>query len=142
MNLKIIIDPNTQTVENNCKICFGTIYIGDDFAETITPALDYWTVEDYKKQWQKGLEQIKTYDKSCLVASIQNPDIAPYLNWWVLYKENKTIYIYNQQFIGNDVKKLLKNKNFTVSSCYDFIQPKEIITPDDGYNYSEWKIDL
>lgn len=142
MNLKITLDPQNQIVENNCKICLGCISIGDDFTETIAAALDYWTIKDYLRQWEEGLTRIKTHNTSCLVASIQNPNIAPFLNWWVLYKENKTIYIYNQQFVGNDVRKLLKKKDFTISSCYNFIQPKEIIKPDDGYDYSEWQLDL
>ncbi len=142
MNFKITIDPSTQTVENNCKMCFGKIYIGDDFTETIAPALDYWSIEDYEHQWQEALERIKTHDTSCLVASIQNPNIAPYLNWWVMYKEKNKIYIYNQQLAGNDVEDFLNNQAFTTSSCYNFIPPKNVVNPNDGYDYSEWEIDI
>ncbi len=142
MKLKITINPSTQTIENDCSICFGTMSIGDDFTETIACALDYWTIENYIQQWKYALQRIKTHNTSCLVASIQDPDIAPYLNWWIMYKKDNKVYISNQQLIGNDAKDFLKNKPFTISSCYTFIPPKYTMHPNDGYDYSEWIIEL
>jgi hypothetical protein len=77
MKLRMEFIPSSYEIEDGFTYCYGKIFIGDDFCETIIPAIGYWSANDYKKQWQEGLERIRTHDSSCLVASIQNPYTSP-----------------------------------------------------------------
>ncbi len=128
--------------EDGFSYALGKIYIGDDFSETIAPALNYWTMDDYRKQWKEGLERIKNYNTSCLVASIQNPETSNrLLNWWPIYKVGQKIYIQNELYMEEDYDQLMGDMLFTPETCYDFIRPRVISSPE-GDEYSEWVIDL
>jgi hypothetical protein len=145
MSIKMEIVPNSYDKRGNFPFCVGkiTIHQKDDpqvFCETFVMALDYWTVEDYRQQWAEGLERIKTHDASCLVASAQNPATSPYILWWLLYRVEGEIFIYNHLVVWEDYTELIGNKPFTPSTCYDFIKPR-LIKDDDGETYSEWVID-
>ena len=93
----------------------------DDFKEKFLMPINYWTLEDYQRQWQEGLERIETQVKSCLVTSVQNPKYAPLVNMWGLYKQGKVIYVRNYLFCGDIYKKRIGDKPFTPETCYDFI---------------------
>jgi len=118
----------------------GKIVIGD-FTETIHIPINFWTIDEYKKQWAEGLARIETHDSSCLIASIQDPKIDPYLNWWALYKVGDTVYIHNNMFVDFTYEEHFGNTVITRENCYDFISPRETVT-DDGEKISEWSIPL
>jgi hypothetical protein len=141
VKIKIKMIPNSIVQENTFTYCLGEIFIGDDFWETIAPALDYWTIADYKRQWQEGLERIKTHDTSCLVASVQNPYLAPLINWWPLYKKGDKIFIQNELIVSEDYKKYIGDNIFSPETCYNFIQPF-ITQDDDGTLFSTWEVDV
>lgn len=154
MKLRMEIVSDSEHIENEIPTCYGRIYIGDDFWETALIALNYWTIEDYERQWKEGLERLKTHETSCLVASVQHPEkTPPLINWWPLYKQDNKLLIHNELIVGEDYAKTIGSKDFTVSSCYQFIQPltPELYDlsglnddPDDikVYQVSEWIIDL
>ena len=54
----------------------GEIIIGD-FRESFIISLEYWSLEDYKRQWAEGFKRIQTHDESCLVSSVQDPQKSP-----------------------------------------------------------------
>ena len=133
-----IYDPVVR-ISYDMPCCIGEIQIGD-FKETFEMPLEYWTIEDYQKQWRAGIERIKTHDNSCLVTELQDPNKAPRAIIWELYKEGDKVYIQNRLLYGRLFHKLLKKRPFTVETCYDFISPRE--TESDGDPISEWVIDL
>ena len=149
MNIKMEMVPDTYQVEDDFPFCFSKITIHEKnqpevFWETAMTALDYWTVGDYERQWREGLERIKTHATSCLVASVQDPKLAPLINWWPLYKEGNEVFIYNELIVGESYERRIGQGHFTPKTCYDFIQPRVLPEDDeeDGYEVSVWVIDL
>lgn len=118
----------------------GRIRIGD-FSETFLMSFECWSAQDYKRQWKEGLERIKHNDRSCLVASVQDPLAAPLINWWVLYKEGNIVYIHNQLIVDSSFKVRIDDKPFTPENCYEYIKPYRVTTVD-GYKVSEWSVRL
>lgn len=152
MNVKIKADLYSVETYYGISYAFGTISIGDDFSETITMALNFWSIKDYQRQWKEGLERIKTHDRSCLVASVQNPITSnPLINRWTLYKEGSKVFIYNELIVYDDYPKWIGSKIFTPDNCYEFIKSRlyedpDYIEDDDeddrDYQVSEWVVEL
>lgn len=119
---------------------WGRITIGD-FSEEFVMPLNSWTLDQYKQQWQNGLEQIKNHDFSCLVVTVQNLESSPLIETWNLYKDENKIFIQNSLLINETVEhKSRKLSDFNANNCYEFIDyPKEIVT-EDGKKISEWNI--
>ncbi len=102
----------------------GKITIGD-FKETLYIPVEFWTLEDYKRQWEEGLIKIETESKSCLVATIEGQDqTVALIDWWPLYKVGNKITVENYLFVGNYLKEILQDRPFTPETCYDFIPKK------------------
>ncbi|MBA3537475.1 hypothetical protein H0X48_05785 [Candidatus Dependentiae bacterium] len=118
----------------------GKITIGD-FDERFGIALEYWTLEDYKRQWRDGLERINTHDKSCFVTYVQDPEKSPFLNWWNLYKVGNKIIIRNQILFAHLYSNKIGDKRFTPNNCYDFLDERIMPEPDEPMP-AEWIIDL
>jgi hypothetical protein len=57
-----ILTPIPEII-NNIPSVWGRITI-DDFTERFIMPLEYWSIEDYEKQWREGLDRIKIQDKS------------------------------------------------------------------------------
>jgi len=110
----------------------------DDFRELLYMPLDLWSAQDYERQWQEGWERLRTHDKSCFVVTIHDPKISPFVEWWLLYKENNKVYVQNQMIFGEIYKNQIGDKDFNINSCYDFIPPRHI---EGDYPVSEWVID-
>jgi|GEM_PF-1344240 len=116
----------------------GRLIINGDKQNFLMP-IDWWSIEEYKKQWQEGLERIKTHDQSCLIARITNPAENRYLEWYLLYKVKDKIYLQDRILFENLYNKQIGDKEFNRETCYDFI-PKRT-TKDDAYKISEWSVD-
>ena len=134
MKNNIRIEITKKQDNNDCAR--GKITIGQ-FSEFFEVALDSWHVEDYVNQWQAGLERLEMYKKSCLVASVNNPHKRPYINWWLLYKENGKICVQNQIIIEDIYQEVIGDQPFTLDTCYDFIPPREM-HDEDGEEIAEW----
>jgi hypothetical protein len=98
--------------------------------------MNYWSIQDYERQWQEGLDRLKKHDTSCLVVFVYDPKIRPFIEWWVLYKKEDKVYIRNQILVDEIYENQIGNKSFTVESCYDFIHPRK-----EKRKVSEWIID-
>lgn len=117
----------------------GEITIGN-FKETFYSSLSYWKTEDYHRQWIEGLNRIIHVSQSCLVTNIFDPNIAQRLEWWILYKENETVFIQNELFAASVYKSFIGiDRPFTPDTCYNFITPRQTHT-EDGDKISEWSI--
>lgn len=136
-NLAIKMTSSHEEVIWGLRSYLGKIIIGD-FEETIYVPVEFWSIDDYRKQWIEGIERIKTHSKSCLVATIQGNKKKPDLiNWWLLYKKENKIFIHNQLLIEKSLNKTLNKGLFTTESCYDYIPRKST-----SKKISEWVIDL
>lgn len=112
------------------KICGLLSHTGqitiNDFQEKFTMPLIDWTVEDYQKQWEEGLERIKTHNQSCLVATVQNLKFNPHILLWTMYKEGNKIFFHNQLLISTIVEELqlpITLASFNSQNCCQFINP-------------------
>jgi len=123
--------------------CTGEIKIGE-FRETFISPLDWWTIEDYEKQWQDGIDRIKHCNESCLVTMAQNLETSPQIDWWILYKKNGKVLIYNQllidEIIGQLKYKIENLSQFTPQTCYSYIPPYKLFAKNS--KASKWEITL
>jgi hypothetical protein len=138
MDIKIEITSKIPRKIYNVRAYEGLIHIGD-FSESIYVPLDYWSRQDYERQWKEGLERIKTHDTSCLVATIHDPKIRKFVDWWVLYKEGKTIFVNNEMIHDCEYEKLIGDKPFNLETCYNFIEPRVTMT-ENGHKVSTWSV--
>lgn len=136
-NLSITVTSRKEKIIWELRAYLGKIIIGN-FTETIYIPVEFWTLEDYKKQWKEGLRRIETEKKSCLVATVQGYDnTVSLINWWPLYKVDDKIIVENCLLVGKYLTKTLDNRPFTPETCYDFIPGKSR-----SKEVSKWIIDL
>jgi hypothetical protein len=98
MNISIEITSKRPKKIHSVLAYTGRITIGN-YSESIYVPLDLWSKEDYEQQWREGLERLRTHDTSCLIATIHDPKIRPYIDWWVLYRVGNTVYIQNHMLL-------------------------------------------
>lgn len=118
----------------------GEIQIGDH-KETLFIAVNYWTLDDYKKQWRQALERIKTHDTSMLVVSVRNPQRDPKLpspsfENWSLYKIDGKIIAQPGILFNPFLDSMPYKGPFTLDTWPNFLTP--LSTED----VDEWSIDL
>lgn len=123
--------------------CIGEIKIGE-FRETFIMPLDWWTIENYEKQWREGIERIKHCDESCLVTTVQNLETLPQIDWWILYKQDGKIFVYNQMLMNEIIDRLkysVENlSRFTIQTCYSYIPSHKLFVKNS--KVSKWEVTL
>lgn len=139
IDIRIHITSSKPKKELGVLAINGTITVGDH-TESIYVPLDWWKLEDYEKQWQEGLDRLSHYATSCLVVSIHNPLRRPFIDWWILYKENSKVYVQNHILIADMYDVCIGSNSFTIETCYNFIPPRVTVS-DDGHKISEWIVD-
>lgn len=113
-----------HVMTRNHQIARGYVsFNGDKY--TIYPSYEYWSLEDYKRQWKEGLERIKTKNRSCLVVDFDYVNDNPSVTLWLLYKKKNKIHIQENFLHSKDIKSA-----FTPETCYQFI--RQYKTHDDG----------
>ena len=138
MAFSISLLPKTkkQQKEMYSDIVLGEIVIGD-FKEKFEASLSYWDEENYRKQWEEGLERILCGNKkSCLITTMYDPNIANFIFWWPLYRMDELIIIQNHLLF---VKKL--KPPFDPKFPYEHIRDRVSIN-EEGRKISEWQIPL
>ncbi|MBS1987324.1 hypothetical protein JST99_05330 [Candidatus Dependentiae bacterium] len=134
-----IIDPRER--KHYSIYCIGEIQIGD-FKESFDIPLRYWSKKDYEKQWQDGIERLKTHDQSCLVTAVMLTKTTPLAILWVLYKDGDIVHIQNKALFRSRFITMLKKEFFTSQTCYNFITPRKTISESTGMKISEWDVSL
>lgn len=71
MQIKISITDYKPKKEWSVLAVSGVIVL-DDFQEGLYIPLDWWSIEDYERQWKEGLVRLEDHDQSCLVATIND----------------------------------------------------------------------
>ena len=131
-----IISKTPQKIDGQLSY-WMRITIGN-FVERFLLPIENWSLNQYFKQWEEGIERIKIKNSSCLVTAVQNLNsMHPSIEQWVLYRENQAIFIQQQLLINETVQFSNKLANFSSKTCYDFINPRKTIT-DEGKEISEW----
>lgn len=133
MNIEVKIIGQETLQENGVNYLRHAITLkgaeqeGHDYYEDNFLSLGLWTREMYEKQWQEGLERIKTHDTSCLITCIQHPEFIPWIEAWILYKESQKIIVRNRIFFGSIYQFEIGYNQITPENCYDFLIKPRII---------------
>lgn len=141
LNFEMHIIDNHQHAIKGISHVLGEIRI-NDFREKFDIPLDWWSLKDYERQWQEGLHRITTHGTTCLVARIKNPSKGPFVDWWLLYKEDGKIYIRNEVLFGEEYQNLVGSAEFTTQNCYSFIPPRGPSVLENGMQVSEWIVKI
>jgi hypothetical protein len=106
--------------------------------------INWWKLEDYERQWREGLERIKIHPSSCLVVKVQHPKFGNFVEWWLLFKVGKEIYIYNQWLFREKYDEKIGANEFTPDTCYNFIGDREdlLATAREGGKIAEWIVNV
>ncbi len=139
LNISIHFQDTIPYEYNNVLFCNALLII-DDFCENLRVPIEYWSIEEYKKQWHEGLERLKYKNSSCIVTSVYNPQIKPWVSYWPMWKVGSKLYIENHYFLYENYKKNIKNRPFTISTCYKYIPSKSSIKA--KIKPSIWIVDL
>ena len=105
--------------------------------------LDSWSLNDYKQQWMGALERLKANKTSCLVICYTNitkrgfPGVITIDVFKVL---NSKLLFQLRDFSSDMYIKILKEKEYNMQSCYDFIMPFETHN-DHGWELQYWSCD-
>ena len=102
------------------KYVEARIMIGEH-EEDIEISLNNWGINDYKRQWQEGIERIKTHDTSCIIIAVEDEKYAQLINWFLLYKKDKRISVQHHLFVGESYEEYIGDDVITPENCYDFI---------------------
>jgi hypothetical protein len=141
MQLKTeIIDYKIRFYKKNPYL-IGSIKI-NTFYEEFYMQIGWWSANDYEQQWREGLERIKICESSCLITNIQDPQYGNFIEWWLMYRIDKNIYIYNQWLFREAYDELVGIHEFTVDSCYNFVGNRKNFQYEDGTKLSEWVVNL
>ena len=127
-----IILTDKLRINGDEKMALGKISIGD-FSEKFYASLSYWDSEQYIFHWKQSLEKIINGEQtSALITSMYDPKISNFIFWWLLYQEDKNIYVQNHILLMDNIDCLINEKN-----VYNYIPNREIID-EEGNRISEW----
>lgn len=64
-------------------------------------SLRYWNMSDYLRQWREGLQRIALGAvSSCLITSAQDPRVAHWMSWWLLYRDGDDV-VFHDAFLDS-----------------------------------------
>ncbi|MCL4229272.1 hypothetical protein KJZ61_01115 [Candidatus Dependentiae bacterium] len=128
------------------KIARETVFkllVNGKLVEQATLIFKTWNLCDYKKQWIEALERLRTHKITCLVIcyndktnrgfpAISTVDIFKVINSKLLFQP--------RNFSSDEYIKMLREKEYNMQSCYDFIMPFETHN-DHGWELQYWSCD-
>lgn len=108
----------------------------DDFRESFSVSIGYWSKYDYIKQWEQALRTlIEAPDNmtSALVSDMHDPASANFIVCWPLYKQGKCVYIRNQILFLDQLP-----HPFDIENIGMYVENRTLTTAD-GEQISEWE---
>ena len=114
----------------------GKITVGS-FSETFTMPIGYWTVRDYRDSWCRAIARLMSDQnaKSCLMASMTDPETTNFLFCWPLYRLEQIVYVQNSIiFLGED-------HPFDPGQPWLSVWDRQTVD-DDGNSISEWQTSI
>lgn len=127
--LNISILPETQ---EGCPVC--EIIIGDH-VETFPLQVNFWSAEEYTRQWHDAINRIVSGGVeivAALIVDIQPPGESIGLTWWPIYRSGDRIYIRQQLLFFNSLA-----KPFDIQNPYESVRPRV-----EDPQISEWELPL
>ena len=126
----------SETAAEGVPAVVGKIVI-DDFQETFTASLAFWTRGDYELHWKRALERlIAGGERSALITDYSQPPAhvgsEDFLIWWPLYRDGDTVYIQNHLLFFGQL-----SRPFSPDRPWDSVRDRRLVN-EDGQNISEW----
>jgi len=129
---KITIDKKITYIEK-LPSYKATIQIGQ-FKEDFYCNSSYWKREDYLNQWDDALKKVSLEKKDALlVSNMYDPKSGNFLFYWVLYVEDKKVYIQEQILFLDELKECFDELNL-----YKYIKARETIG-ENKEKISQWE---
>ncbi len=136
LKLRITTEKIRKVVVYDCvraKISF------EGFSQLVNMPIVHWSVDDYKKQWEKGISRLKKHDSSCLITRVVGKPY-PMVERWLLYKRDNKIIVYFDYLISLDYQDEIGDNIITLKNCYDFISSEQKHLK--KYRVDEWEFDI
>jgi len=125
-----------KILDDESEIAMGELKLLN-FTEVFRVPLSYWKKDNYEQQWKEGVKRIlRGCNRSCLVTSMYNPDVANFIVWWPMYLCGDKVFIQNHLLFMNDLKQPFQEHNL-----YEHIPAREIYSIE-GDKISEWSLDI
>lgn len=121
------LKPNEKTV-------FGKITIGE-FSERFLASTEYWSQEQYRKQWVEAVDRLingPCSNTEALIANMYDPSMANFICCWPLFREGDKVYIHNNLLFMDKIK-----PPFELDRVGSYIGERETVN-EDGDKISEW----
>ncbi len=114
----------------------GAIRIGD-FDEEFELSLEFWSAEDYERQWRQALEAlIDGADRAALISSMTDPRSANFLFWWPAYRDGDDVIFQSGVLFLEDL-----DDTFDPARWDAHVPPRERVA-ETGEPISEWRVPL
>ncbi|MDP9176010.1 MAG: hypothetical protein M3O30_19410 [Planctomycetota bacterium] len=127
---------DSQEIHDEVTYQVGRIIAGS-LNESFRSALDYLSVDQYRKQWMQALDDlINGASRSALITCFEKPEINGALDWWPLYLEGKIVSVRYQLLVLGSLK-----RPFDLDRFQEFVPPHKQCN-EDGYQISEWSVSI
>jgi hypothetical protein len=114
----------------------GAIRLGD-FAEDFEVSLEFWSPEDYERQWRQALQTlIDGGDRAALISSMTDPRSANFLFWWPAYRDGDDVVFQSGVLFLEDL-----DGTFDPALWHAHVPAREQTT-ESGDPISEWRVPL
>ena len=114
----------------------GRIALGD-FAEEFVAPLVFWTVDDYRRQWDEAAERILDgSERSCFVAAMRESPLDGAIFLWPAYRDGEAVYIQHKLLLPELVK-----GGFDMLNLYAQVGERRT-SSEEGQLISEWQVSV
>jgi len=114
----------------------GAIRLGD-FEEAFEVSLEFWSPEDYERQWRQALEMlIDGGDRAALISSMTDPRSANFLFWWPAYRDGDDVVFQSGVLFLEDLEETFD------PARWDAHVPVRESVAESGEPISEWRVPL
>lgn len=114
----------------------GQIQLGE-FREDFYSMLEVWQCADYERQWEDARERLRrgAYN-SCFVVGVHPPEIAQFIECWILWRLKNEYRVQNQSLFFDRVGQV------DPLTPYDAIWPYHNVTEDGERIDDDWGMPL
>ena len=117
------------TVSTNGK---GKIVI-DDFCESFSADMSFWTTGDYEKHWEEAMEALCRGEAVSFITSITDPKATNVIRSWACYPIEGELAFQEHLLFLDEIE-----GDFNLEQPHRNVQAYEAIT-EDGDEISEWR---
>ena len=126
-----------QTIESEGEQALEGQLTIDEFSEPFKSSISYWNRDEYLSQWKSGFQAILQGEKkSAFITSMYDPTKANFIFWWVMYRNEKDVFIQNHVLFLDELDEAFDENDFI-----KFVPERETLS-EDGEPISEWKASI